>query len=106
VTAFYRARHRTRLAANAIAELAVLPRDLTFVDDNLSADREWASELFRAMIALDKRWVSQASLAIDDLPELLELTRRAGFLGLFIGVGTLSEANLRAVDNTFNGPDG
>ncbi|MEE4271891.1 MAG: radical SAM protein [Thermoanaerobaculales bacterium] len=102
VTAFYGRTHRNRPLDSVLAELAELPRDFMFVDDNIIADREYAKTLFRAMAPLKKRWVSQASLEIADDPELLRLARAAGCLGLFIGIETLGEDNLAAVEKGFN----
>ena len=102
VTAFYGRTHRNRPLDAVLAELAELPRDFMFVDDNIIADREYAKTLFRAMTPLKKRWVSQASLEIADDPELLRLARAAGCLGLFIGIETLGEDNLKAVEKGFN----
>ena len=102
VTAFHRRTHRSRPLAAVLAELRALPRDLMFVDDNLVADREYARALFAAMTPMKKRWVSQASLEIADDPELLRLARRAGCLGLFVGIETLSRENLEEVGKGFN----
>lgn len=102
VTAFYGRTHRNRPLDHVLDELAGLPRNLMFVDDNIIADRDYAKSLFRAMIPMKKRWVSQASLEIADDPELLRLAREAGCLGLFIGIETLGEDNLAAVEKGFN----
>jgi radical SAM superfamily enzyme YgiQ (UPF0313 family) len=102
VTAFHGGRHRVRPVASVLAELDGLPRDFMFVDDNLVADPEWAKRLFRAMIPMRKRWVAQAPLELVDDPELLDLARKAGCLGLFVGIETLSEENLRSVEKGFN----
>jgi radical SAM superfamily enzyme YgiQ (UPF0313 family) len=102
VTAFHGGRHRSRPVASVLAELDGLPRDFMFVDDNLIADPAWARLLFTAMAPMGKRWVAQAPLEIVDDPELLELARKAGCLGLFVGIETLSEENLLAVEKGFN----
>lgn len=102
VTAFHGGRHRVRPVASVLEEIGALPRDFMFVDDNLVADPEWAKRLFRAMAQLRKRWVAQAPLEIVDDPELLDLARKAGCLGLFVGIETLSEENLRSVEKGFN----
>jgi hypothetical protein len=49
-----------------------------------------------------KRWASQCSLKIADDPELLRLAHAAGCRGLFIGIETLDERNLAAMDKGFN----
>jgi radical SAM superfamily enzyme YgiQ (UPF0313 family) len=85
-----------------IAELRTLPRNFIFVDDNIIAEREYALELFRAMIPLRKCWVSQCSVLIADDPELLQLAHAAGCRGLFIGIETASDENLAAMNKQFN----
>jgi radical SAM superfamily enzyme YgiQ (UPF0313 family) len=102
VTAFHRATHRSRPLGRVLEELAGVPRDFMFVDDNILADPEYARELFRAMVPFGKRWVGQCSLEIADDPALLQLAREAGCIGLFIGIETLSGANLVAVEKGFN----
>jgi len=67
------------------------------MDDNLIGDVEYAKELFRRMIPLRKRWISQASVQIVADDELLSLAARSGCRGLFIGFESLSDDNLRAV---------
>lgn len=102
ITAFHRQTYRHRPLAQVMAELREIPRDFIFVDDNIIADRDFAVSLFDAMIPLRKRWVSQCSLKLADDPELLELARRAGCRGLFIGIETLSARNLNVMNKDFN----
>jgi len=104
ITAFYQKTHRQRPLAKVIEELKQIPRVFIFVDDNIIGDREYAKELFRAMIPLKKYWVSQCSIEIADDPELLKLARKAGCIGLFIGIESISETNLNAVAKGFNSP--
>ena len=66
-------------------ELKSLGRTILFMDDSLNANREYAKELFVAMIPLGKHWFSQASLGIAEDQELLDLASRSGCKGLFIG---------------------
>lgn len=106
VTAFHRQTRRSRPVQNVLTELAGVPRDFMFVDDNIVADPEYAKRLFRAMAPLKKRWVGQGSLEIADDPELLRLARRAGCGGLFVGLETFSEANLASVEKGFNDSPG
>jgi radical SAM superfamily enzyme YgiQ (UPF0313 family) len=102
VTVFHGRKYRRRAVAEVLRELRGLPRYFIFVDDNIIADREYALELFRAMVPLGKRWVSQCSILIADDPELLQLARAAGCRGLFIGIETASDANLAAMNKQFN----
>lgn len=105
IAAFHHSTHRNRPIANVIQELRTIPRHFIFIDDNIIADPEYAKELFRSMAPLKKRWVSQCSLHIADDAELLQLAYQAGCRGLFIGIESLSAANLGAVGKAFNAPD-
>ncbi len=105
IAAFHNSTYRARPLENVIEELLRTPRDFMFVDDNIIADPDYARKLFIAMIPMRKRWVSQCSLKIADDPALLHLARAAGCRGLFIGIETLSAANLEAVDKGFNDAD-
>jgi len=102
ITAFYGQTHRSRPQPRVLEELRGLPRYFMFADDNIIADREYARSLFEAMIPLRKRWVAQCSIEIANDEELLRLAGRAGCLGLFIGIETLSEENLASVAKGFN----
>jgi len=106
IAAFHGSTHRNRPLADVLSELRQVPRDFMFVDDNIIADPDYVRELFCAMIPMRKRWISQCSLKIADEPELLSLARRAGCRGLFIGIETLNQANLDAVDKGFNDSGG
>ncbi len=105
VTVFHGRRYRHRSVADVVAELRTLPRHFIFVDDNIIADRGYALELFRAMVPLRKRWVSQCSVLIADDPELLQAAHAAGCCGLFIGIETASDENLSAMNKQFNHSD-
>ena len=102
VAAFHRSTLRARPVEAVAAEVAALPRDFMFVDDNLVADREYARALFTALLPLGKRWVGQCSVELADEPELLALARAAGCVGLFVGVETTSPENLASLDKAWN----
>jgi radical SAM superfamily enzyme YgiQ (UPF0313 family) len=102
VTAFHRARYQPRPVPEVIAELRELPRGFIFVDDNIIAERDYALELFQAMVPLRKFWVSQCAVLIADDPELLRWAQAAGCRGLFIGIETANDANLVAMNKQFN----
>ena len=102
ITAFHRQTYRHRPLEQVLDELRAVPRHFMFVDDNIIADPDYARALFTAMAPLRKRWVSQCSLRIADDPGLLALARRAGCVGLFVGLESLSAANLEGVGKTIN----
>lgn len=101
VAAFNRHTQRQRPVAEVIAEVKDLPnRCFIFVDDNLTADRDYAKQLFAAMRPLGKRWVTQSTLAIADDPDMVRLMADAGCVGIFAGLETFSEDNLGSVNKT------
>lgn len=102
VTAFFGHNYQTRPLENVLAELRTVPKHFMFVDDNIIADADYAKKLFRAMIPMKKRWISQCSLEIAEDSELLDLAYKAGCRGLFVGIETTSKENLERVDKGFN----
>ena len=77
-----------------------------FVDDNITSNLEEAKELYRALIPLRIRWVSQGSINAAHDEEFLELIVRSGCEGLLVGFESLHEANLRAMNKAWNGAHG
>ncbi|MBN1937031.1 MAG: radical SAM protein [Anaerolineae bacterium] len=77
-------------------------RHLFFVDDNLLADHQAAKALFRALIPLKVRWVSQGSIDMTGDCELMSLMAQSGCLGHVIGFESLDPANLRAMGKAPN----
>jgi radical SAM superfamily enzyme YgiQ (UPF0313 family) len=73
-----------------------------FWDDNLLVQRRWAKDLLRAMIGLDRWWLTQASIDIVHDRELLDLMERSGCIGTFLGIESLDEAALRSVGKRQN----
>jgi len=58
--------------------------------------------LFRALIPLKVRWVSQASIDITEDRELLSLMKKSGCLGNVIGFESLTSENLAGTGKTAN----
>jgi radical SAM superfamily enzyme YgiQ (UPF0313 family) len=102
ITAFFGGRFRARPVEEVIEELRSLGRYALFMDDNIIADREYAKELFRRMIPLRKRWFSQCSVRIAYDDELLRLASLSGCRGMFVGLESLSQENLRGCNKDFN----
>lgn len=73
-----------------------------FVDDNITSNISQAKEFFRALIPLNIRWVSQASINAAHDEEFLDLLVRSGCQGVLIGFESLNPDNLVAMDKTFN----
>ena len=95
VGAYFEHVHHVRLVDEVVAEVdSQSRRNLFFVDDNIVADHEAAKALFRALIPMNVRWVSQASLDAVGDPELMALMVESGCLGNVIGFESLDAANL------------
>lgn len=71
-----------------------------FWDDNLTIRRPYIRQLLQEMIPLKKWWLTQASMDIAKDPELLDLMKASGCIGVFLGiesfgVDSLADANKR-----------
>lgn len=73
-----------------------------FVDDNIVADPQRAKELFRALIPLKIKWVSQASIDMTKDLELMDLMMKSGCLGNVIGFESLDPHTLRSINKEPN----
>jgi radical SAM superfamily enzyme YgiQ (UPF0313 family) len=73
-----------------------------FWDDNLLVKRKWAKELLREMRGLRKWWLTQASIDITRDDELLDLMEQSGCIGIFLGIESLDEADLRRANKKQN----
>jgi radical SAM superfamily enzyme YgiQ (UPF0313 family) len=101
VSAFHHACQKQRPVEDVVAEVARIPdRFFLFVDDNLTADREYAARLFAALAPLRKHWVTQSTLGIADDPDFCRQAAAAGCVGLFVGMETFREENLEGVNKT------
>jgi radical SAM superfamily enzyme YgiQ (UPF0313 family) len=94
IAAFHHYRIRMRPVEEVIDELKTLGRHIIFMDDNLIAKRDYAMELFAAMISLGKLWFSQCGIQIASDEELLRLAVRSGCRGLFIGFESIRQQSL------------
>jgi radical SAM superfamily enzyme YgiQ (UPF0313 family) len=94
VAPFHRFKIRTRPVEQVMDELKGLSRTVLFMDDNITLNKAYARELFTAMMPLKKLWFSQCEIGIAEDEELLDLARRSGCSGLFIGFESLSQLSL------------
>lgn len=101
VAAFHGRSQRYRPVEEVRNEVAAMPgRFFIFVDDNLTADKNYARGLFHALIPLKRKWITQSTLSIMDDPDFVKLAAEAGCIGMFVGLETFSEDNLDAVHKT------
>jgi radical SAM superfamily enzyme YgiQ (UPF0313 family) len=101
----YVGRLRVKPVANVIEEIRAT-RDygrvpgihyVYFADEDVICDRSYAKKLFKAMIPLDVRWVSQVSINIAMDDELLDLAAQSGCEAVFIGFESIVQENLDSV---------
>ena len=109
VSTFNGNRYRHRAIDAVVREMALIRERLVLmVDDNLIGTRPEqlarAKELMRALIAakLGKRWICQATINFADDEEFLELARRAGCFGVFIGFESPSKDGLAEIGKRYN----
>jgi len=88
---YFKAHHYCRPVEDVVKEIKAQKRKLLFfVDDNIVCNHEKAKELFRALIPLKVRWVSQGSMDMLKDKELMQLMVKSGCLGLVIGFESIS----------------
>lgn len=105
ITAFYNGKRYHRDIDAIVRHLSSFDDTFfMFMDDNLTQDREYAIQLFKAIAPLRKKWATQASVEIADDPELLDWMSRSGCVGVFIGLESFSEAALCSHNKTIKSP--
>jgi len=104
VTTFFGKSYRSRPVDEVIAEIKTLPQNelIFFMDDNIAGNPKFAKELFRALIPLKIRWLSQCSVTIAHDEELLALAAQSGCIDLFLGIESISTASLAEVGKKIN----
>ena len=101
VSTFFKQTHRFRPVNEVVREIENQKHRLIFfVDDNIVADHAAAKALFRALIPLRIRWVSQGSIDMVHDPELMELMCASGCLGNVIGFESIEPSFMRSSKKT------
>jgi len=103
---FFGGRYRMRPVPEVIEEVRALPPQgpLILVDDNIFGNRARAQELIEALMPFGQQWFSQASMDTLQDEEFLQLAGRAGCRMIFVGLESLSDDNLAAMNKRFNHP--
>lgn len=100
---YFEQHHYTRDVGEVVQEIKSQKRKLLFfVDDNIVANKEKAKELFRALIPLKVRWVSQGSIDILSDDELMTLMVKSGCLGLVIGFESIRPESIEFMHKGVN----
>lgn len=95
----------TRPVGEVIEELRRIPaRRIAFNDVSITEDREYAKELFTAMIPLRKKWGGLCTTRIAEDDELLDLMARSGCRYMLIGFESLNAPALQGIQKGFNRP--
>ena len=95
-----------RPVKEVVAEIEALhTKHVTFPDVNLITDREYAIELFNALIPLKIIWLGlvTSSVGIDD--ELMAVFRKSGCKGLLIGFESITQESQQYIHKGVNKPD-
>ena len=66
-----------------------------FLDDNIMGDPPYAKALFKAIKPFHVEWIGQSSISFAHDTELMKLAVESGCIGLFFGLETVSEIQLK-----------
>jgi radical SAM superfamily enzyme YgiQ (UPF0313 family) len=105
VTALHGRSYRMRPVSEVEKEIRSLERSkayIFFVDDNLVGNLPHAKELLSMLSHYRLRWVSQGPIHIAEDEEMVSLMAKAGCHGLFIGLESLRDDNLKLMGKRIN----
>jgi radical SAM superfamily enzyme YgiQ (UPF0313 family) len=103
VPIFYGGTYRHRPVGEVIEDVKRVPtRKIQFIDDNITGNREYARELFKALIPLNVRWSCLWTINTSRDPELLDLAIKAGVYHVNIGIESVSDKSLASVNKRQN----
>lgn len=106
VPPFFKGKYRVRPIENIIAEIKAAPTDwFELHADNLTANRQYALDLFAALTPLKINWYGEATIKMADDPELLLAAAKSGCRELLIGIETPSQAALNETGKGFVAPE-
>ena len=106
VAVMYQHTLRKRPVSEVAAEYASFKgKVIIYWDDNISADLEYAKELFQAITPCRKWWSSQASIHAGGDEEFLAAAARSGCKQLFLGLESISQPSMLEVKKGFNRVD-
>lgn len=106
VPPFFSGKYRLRPIDHIIAEISAAPTDwFELHADNLTADREYALKLFKALKPLNINWYGESTIKMADDEELLRAAAESGCRELLIGIETSSKGALTASGKGFVDPD-
>ncbi len=77
-------------------------RNIYFIDDNLTGHRDYARELFKALIPLNVRWSCLWTINTSRDEELLDLARKSGCYHVNIGIENVCQESIFSIDKRQN----
>lgn len=106
VPIFYGGTYRHRPIGEVLEDIKRIPtRKVQIVDDNITGNREYARELFKAMIPLKVRWSCLWTINTSRDAELLDLAAKAGVYHVNIGIESVSQKSLSSMNKRQNRVD-
>lgn len=103
VSRFFGKSYRFRPLEDVIREITASgAKRFTFVDDNITANRNYSKELFKAMIPLGVQWLGQCTINLGRDPALCRLAAESGCCFMSIGIESVDEDNLASIDKSWN----
>jgi radical SAM superfamily enzyme YgiQ (UPF0313 family) len=103
VPVFYGGTYRHRPVAEVIEDIKRIPtKKIQVVDDNITGNREYARELFKAMIPLKVKWSCLWTINTSRDEELLDLAVKAGVYHVNIGIESISQKSLGSINKKQN----
>lgn len=103
VTKFFNQKYVARPIKDVIKEIKSLNyKYYFFVDDNICSNYKHAKELFKALIPLKIKWISQAGIDIAKDEEMLSLMKKSGCQGILIGFESLNKETLKEMNKNIN----
>lgn len=109
VTSYFGASQTRRSTDCIIREIESMKKDkklFFFVDDNIASYPKEAKEFYSALIPLNIKWVSQASITMSYDEELLQIMQQSGCQGVLVGFESLNKENLENMNKKFNSARG
>ncbi|MEN8201968.1 MAG: radical SAM protein [Bacteroidota bacterium] len=103
VTTFYKHRYVHRPVSDVVEEIERHGTKLfLFADDNITFSRKAAKELFKALIPLNIKWLSEGDMNMVRDPDLMDLMMKSGCVGLLVGLESISKDNLKSMQKNQN----
>jgi radical SAM superfamily enzyme YgiQ (UPF0313 family) len=77
-------------------------KNFIFLDPSITSDREYAIELFEALIPLKIKWGGLSTIDVADDKELFELMVKSGCSGILAGFESINQESLKSVGKATN----